>query len=186
MSLLITVAAAAEVANPLADTISLFISSVVSATVFSSTVTGLATYIVNRRNSRIVERKNAVDAESDIVARYREQASEERAQKESAVKTIRDLLSESKDQVAALKGTVETLTKTITLLENLTTSQNDMISRLTHDRNRTQEALERAEARIVTQTEELRRRQKEITELLAQTRSREEAEKIVTDTFDIS
>lgn len=186
MNLILHVLAAVGEVDPVADVISVIITSVVSATVFSALITGFVTYLINRRNSRIVERKNAIDAESDIVTRYKEQASEERAQKESAVQTIKELLAESKEQVAALKSTVDTLTKTITLLENLTTSQNDMIVQLTQDRDRTQAALDRAEARILTQTEELRAKQQEIQELLEQTRTREEAARIVAETFNIT
>lgn len=169
-----------------ADVVSLVITSVVSATVFSAIITGLVQYLINRRNSRITERKNTQDAESDVVNRYKEQASEERAQKESAVKTIKELLSESKEQVLALKSTVETLTNTITLLENLTTSQNDMILQLTSDRDRTQAALDRAEARIEEQKTQLRAKQQEIQDLLERNHTREAAHRIVTETFNLA
>lgn len=169
-----------------ADVLSLVITSVVSATVFSALITGLVQFLINRRNSRVTERKNAVDAESDIVTRYKEQASEERAQKESAVATIKDLLSESKEQIAALKSTVETLNSTITLMKDVNSAQGGIITQLTEDRDRTAAALARAEGRIEQQQEQLRLKQEEIQELLSKSRTRAQAAKIVAETFNIS
>lgn len=169
-----------------ADIVSLVITAVVSATVFSALITGLVQFLINRRNSRITERRNAVDEESDVVNRYKEQAIEERAQKESAVKTIKELLSESKEQIAALKSTVETLNTTIALMKDLNAAQGDVIRQLTSDRDRTAAALARAEARVEAQKEQLRIKQDEITALLEQTRTREEAARIVAQTFNIS
>src|SRR5690349_5893564 len=148
-------AAAGEV-TPAADVVQLVITAVVSATVFSALITGLVQFLINRRNSRVTERKNAVDEESDIVTRYKEQAMEERAQKESAVKTIKELLDESKEQIQALKGTVDTLNNTIALMKDLNAAQGTVIQQLTDDRDRTQAALERAEARVEAQKEQLR------------------------------
>lgn len=182
---LLLFAEAAE-SSPLAEIVPILTGAVLSATVFSALITGFVTFLVNSRNSRITERKNTTDAESDVVVRYKEAASEERQQKESAVKTIKELLAESREQVSALKSTVATLTNTITLMESLTTSQNDMIVQLTVDRDRTQAALERAEARILIQKDELKRKQEEITELLSNTRAREEAERIVAESFNLT
>lgn len=172
--------------NFAADVVSLVITTVVSATVFSALITGLVQYLINRRNSRITERKNTVDAESDLVARYKDAASEERAQKESAVSTIKELLQDSREQVTVLKGTVETLKATIKLLESLNVAQGDMINQLTADRDRTQLALDRAEVRVEEQKEQLRMKQNEIEELIAVTNSRQEAARIVAETFDSS
>lgn len=178
--------AALEEASSAADVVSLVITSVVSATVFSALITGLVQFLINRRNSRITERKNSVDAESDLVARYKDAASEERLQKESAVRTIKELLSDSKEQIAALKSTVDTLTNTIKLMESLAISQKDVISQLTEDRDRTQVALERAEARVQEQREQLRQKQEEIQALFEQTRTRADAARIAAESFDIS
>jgi len=178
--------AAAGETSTAADVVQLVITAVVSATVFSALITGLVQFLINRRNSRVTERKNAVDEESDIVTRYKEQAIEERLQKESAVNMIKELLTESKEQVAALKGTVDSLNNTIALMKDLNTAQSDIIQQLTNDRDRQAAALERAEARITAQKEELRRKQQEIEDLLANTRTREEAARIVNETFDIA
>lgn len=172
--------------NPAADVVSIVITSVVSATVFSAIITGLVQYLINRRNSRITERKNSQDAESDVVNRYKEQAAEERAAKESAVRTIKELLADSRDQVEVLKSTVATLTSTIKMLENLSASQVDMIKQLTDDRDRTRAALKRAETRVQEQKDQLATKQQEIQNLIARTRGREEAARIVSETFDIS
>lgn len=178
--------AAGPETTPAGDVVGTIIASVLSATVITGVFTGLITFLINRRNSRITERKNAFDAGSDIVVRYKEAAAEERAQKASAVATIKDLLAESKEQVEALKSTVETLTRTISILENLTTSQRDMIAQLTSDRDRAQAALSRAEARIIAQKEQLQQKQEEIRVLLAQTRTRDEAERIVSESFNLT
>jgi cell division protein FtsL len=168
-----------------ADVVSLVITAVVSATVFSALITGLVQFLINRRNSRITERKNTVDEHSDLIVRYKEQASEERVQKESAVKTIKELLADSREQVIVLKSTVDTLTKTIELLESLSAAQSDVIKQLTEDRDRTKEALERAEARVLEQRDQLRLKQQEITTLLGQTISKQQAARILAESFDI-
>lgn len=178
-------AAATTGGDEASNIVSLIVTTVVSATVFSSLITGFIQYLNNRRNSRVTERRNAVDEESDVVTRYREQAVEERLQKESAVKTIKELLSESKEQITALKGTVETLNNTIALMKDLNAAQGTVIQQLTNDRDRTAAALERAEARVEAQKEELRKKQEEIVNLLEQSRTREEAARIVTETFGI-
>jgi chromosome segregation ATPase len=169
-----------------ADIVSLVITAVVSATVFSALITGLIQYLINRRNSRITERKNTVDAESDLVTRYKEAAAEERAAKSSAVETIKLLLAESKEGIETLKGTVKTLNDTIALLKDVNAAQGDVIKQLTADRDRTQAALERAEARVQDQMEQLRIKQNEIEDLLAGSRTRAEAARIVSESFDIS
>ncbi|QIG57840.1 hypothetical protein SEA_PAULODIABOLI_106 [Microbacterium phage PauloDiaboli] len=169
-----------------ADIVSLVITAVVSATVFSALITGLIQFLINRRNSRITERKNTVDAESDLVTRYKEAAAEERAAKSSAVETIKMLLAESKEGIETLKSTVATLNSTIELLKDVNAAQGDVIKQLTADRDRTQAALERAEARVLDQVEQLRLKQNEIESLIAESHTREQAARIVSQTFDIS
>lgn len=186
MLLALRILAAAGEVSPAADVVSLIITSVVSATVFSALITGLIQYLINRRNSRITERKNTLDAESDVVNRYKEQAKEERDAKESAIRVIQDLLSESKEQVAALKSTVETLNNTIALMKDVNAAQGDIITQLTQDRDRTQAALTRAEARIETQEQQLRAKQAEIVTLLERTRTHEAAERVVAQTFNLT
>lgn len=168
-----------------ADVVSLIITTVVSATVFSALITGLVQFLINRRNSRVTERKNAVDAESDLVSRYKEAAAEERAAKSSAVETIKMLLAESKENIATLKSTVATLNDTIALLKDVNAAQGTVIAQLTADRDRTQAALERAEIRVADQVEQLRVKQQEIEDLLAASRSRQEAARIVAESFNI-
>lgn len=169
-----------------ADIVSLVITAVVSATVFSALITGLIQYLINRRNSRITERKNTVDAESDLVSRYKEAAAEERAAKSSAVETIKMLLAEAKENIETLKSTVSTLNSTIEALKDVNAAQGDVIKQITADRDRTQAALERAEARVLDQIEQLRVKQHEIEDLIAGSRTRAEAAQIVAETFDIS
>ncbi|UVG35140.1 hypothetical protein SEA_CECE_89 [Microbacterium phage Cece] len=178
-------AAAAE-AGPDADLISLLVTAGISASVFGALISGLVTFLINRRNARITERRDAQGAENDVVSRYREAAAEERAQKESAVSTIKELLTDSREQVTVLKATVDTLTNTIRLLENLSATQGDVITQLTEDRDRTKAALDRAEARVIEQRDQLHAKQEEIENLLARSRSREAAAQIVAETFDIS
>ena len=184
LNALLFLAAATEGGAP-TDVISMIITSVVSATVFSALITGLVQFLMNRRNSRVTERKNAVDEESDLVSRYKEAAGEERAAKESAVRTIKELLENSQEQIVSLKGTVETLNNTIQLLENLAVTQKDVIAQLTSDRDRTQAALDRAEERIKEQTDELIQKQKEIQKLYEQSRVKVTEAKKVIETFDI-
>lgn len=173
-------AAVAPTNDPLSNLIGLIVTATISAGVLGTAIGGFVQYLINRRNSRITERKNAVDAESDLVARYKEAAAEERAQKESAVRTVRELLAASEEQVQTLKDTVSTLNNTIDLMSRLTDSQQDVILKLTADRDKTQIALERAEARIEQQKNELIQRQREILEL---TRGKEEAARIVAETL---
>lgn len=180
---LLVLAAAAE-GGATTDVVSMIITSVVSATVFSALITGLVQFLMNRRNSRVTERKNAVDEESDLVSRYKEAASEERAAKESAVRTIKELLENSQEQIVSLKGTVETLNNTIKLMETLAVSQKSVIDQLTSDRDRTQAALDRAEDRIREQTEELIQKQKEIQSLYEQSRLKVSEARSVIETFD--
>lgn len=158
---------------PLVDTVpeepqnllSLIVGTVVSSVVVASLITGLIQFLINRRNSRIIERKNSLDAESDLVARYKEAAAEERAQKASAVQTVKDLLSIAEDQVTSLKSTVLALTTTIDNLHKMATIQVGIIEALTIERDRSASALEKAQGQIEKQKMELLRHQHEILEL---------------------
>ena len=147
------------------DIVQVVITSIISATVFAAFITGLVQYLINRRNSRITERKNTIDAESDIITRYKEAASEERAQKESAVETVKNLLSIAESQVESLKSTVVTLNGSIDLMTKMASAQQEVIDQLTFDRDRTKIALERAVTQIDKQKEDLIRHQQEILEL---------------------
>jgi len=162
-------AAAGDANAAAADVVSLVITSVVSATVFSALITGLVQFLINRRNSRITERKNTSDAESDLVRQYRDAAADERAAKESAIKTLRELHDDTKEQVLALRSTVDTLNATIVTLKDLNASQDDIIVRLTEDRDRTIAALNRAETRIQQQEVILSSKQQEINDLIVLT-----------------
>lgn len=186
LALLLQLATDPPESNLAADIVSLVITAVVSTAVFSALITGLIQYLINRRNSRITERKNTVDAESDLVTRYKEAAAEERAAKSSAVETIKMLLAESKESIQTMKDTVVTLTNTIELLKDVNAAQGDVIKQITADRDRTQAALLRAEARVLDQMEQLRIKQQEITDLVASSRSKAEAAQIVAESFNIA
>lgn len=161
--------------------ISLFITAIISASVFAAIITGIVQFLINRRNSRITERKNDVDAESSLIGRYKEAAAEERAQKESAVQTVKNLLSIAEEQVNSLKGTVTALTTTIDNLNKMATTQIDIIDALTTERDRSMVALEKAQHQIDEQKEELLRHQREILEL---TYPKAEVDKMVKDATD--
>jgi chromosome segregation ATPase len=165
MNLLHTIIFTATAADPQVDVAGLIVTSVVSATVVSALIGGIIQYFINRRNSRVTERKNAVDAESDLVVRYKEAASEERAQKESAVETVKNLLGIAEAQVDSLKSTIITLNTSIDLMTKMANAQQEVIDHLTFDRDRTKIALERAVDQIEAQKAELLRHQKQILEL---------------------
>lgn len=159
------VSQAAEQAPPEPNIVGIIITAVASASVFAALITGLVQYLVNRRNSRITERKNTVDAESDLVTRYKEAAAEERAAKESAVQTVRDLLSIAERQVESLKGTVAALNGLIENLNLAANAQQEIIDSLTAERDRSQAALSQALTQIEDQKNQLLRHQQEILEL---------------------
>jgi chromosome segregation ATPase len=152
-------------ASPQTDIVQVIITSIISTAVFAAFITGLVQYLINRRNSRITERKNTIDAESDIITRYKEAAAEERAQKESAVQTVKNLLSIAESQVESLKSTVVTLNASIDLMTKMANAQQEVIDQLTFDRDRTKIALERAVTQIDQQKQDLIRHQQEILEL---------------------
>lgn len=145
--------------------LTLVLTTGISATVIASLITGLIQFIINRRNSRIVENKNTTDAEGDLVTRYREAAAEERAQKESAVETIRALLAISEDQIDSLKSTVDSLTQTIAVMRDAAGAQKSLIDQIIADRDRIKASYENAQLKVDQQREELIRTQREILEL---------------------
>jgi hypothetical protein len=162
---LVMLAAATPPAQGGTDLFNVIITSIISTAVIGAIITGLVQYFINRRNSRVTERKNTVDAESDIIIRYKEAAAEERAQKESAVQTVRNLLAIAEEQVISLKSTVVALNATITNLNTMANAQVDIIETLTTERDRSVTALSTAETQIAAQKAELVRFQQEILEL---------------------
>lgn len=156
----VVVAASAMPAEP--NMLTTIIGAVFSSVVFSAIITAVFTYVSNRRNARIQERKNDLDAEGGLVSRYKEAAAEERAQKESAIQTVRDLLKIAEEQVTSLKDTITTLNSTIGIMRQAADDQREIITRLTSDRDRTQDALDRATKEIDKQREQLIKHQHEI------------------------
>lgn len=157
-------AMAVEPVNP-EDIVSIVITSIISASVLTAIVTGAFQFFINRRNSRISERKNTTDAENDLVTRYREAAAEERSQKESAVQTIKNLLQMTEGQILTLKSTIEVLNATIDTMKKMADAQQDIIDQLTDDRDRIEEQLRVAQEEIEAQKQLLIKHQEEILEL---------------------
>ena len=145
--------------------IGLLFTAGISAGVLGAIITGVVQYLINRRNSRILERRNAVDAESDLVSRYREAAAEERTQKESAIQTIGKLLAIAETQIVSLKATVDSLTNTIRSMNEASDAQRTLIEQLKQDRDRVQDALDRALSEVEEQKLELLRNQRQILDL---------------------
>lgn len=158
-------AAAAVEPEPAISLFSVILTAILSSTVVGAIVGGVFGYLNNKRNARIAERKNDLDAEAGLVGRYKEAAAEERAQKESAIQTVNNLLAIAERQVQSLKDTVDTLTDTINAMTTASNAQQQFIERLTEDRDRTQQALSSALLEIDRQKEELLRRQREILEM---------------------
>lgn len=177
------IAAAATETGGATDVVSVVITSVVSATVFSALITSFVQFLISRRTARIAERKDAIDAESDLITRYKEAAAEERVQKASAIDTIKELLAASNQQVDSLSATVDAMTSTITMLEKLTLSQSDMIITLTADRDRAKAALVSAEALVESQKEQLKIKQAELQAVLERTRNSTDAARIAAETL---
>lgn len=174
--------AAADAPDQAGNLVAQLFTNVITTGVIAALITAGVQFFMGRRNARIQERKNAVDAESDIVSRYKEQAAEERLQKESAVKTIRDLLAASEAQVQSLKDTVVALNDTIDLMSRVSDSQKDIIKRLEVERDRMEEQRIVAEKLRDEKIEELRQAQIEI---LALTRSTKEAERQTNDALGL-
>lgn len=183
MILALLYAAAAETPpDEAGNFIATLFTQVITTGVIAALITTAAQVILGRRNARIQERKNAIDAESDLVTRYKDAATEERAAKESAVRTIKELLSASEATVASLKSTVVALNETIELMNKLTDSQKDIIIRLESERDRLDAERIAAEKLRDEKIEELHKAQVAILEL---TRSHGEAERQARDTFGI-
>ena len=147
------------------DIVSLVITTIISASVFAALVTGITQYLINRRNSRIAERKNSVDIESDHIRRYKEQAIEERNAKESAVTTVKNVLTIVEQQVESLKNTISTLNQTIEIMSHAANAQQDIIDQLTTQRDRQESALARAQQEVELQRSEVSRLQREILDI---------------------
>jgi chromosome segregation ATPase len=140
-------------------------SVLISATVLAAAISALVAWLNNRRNARIQERKNAADEGSDLVSRYKEAASEERAAKESAVRTVQNLLDISQQQVTSLQSTVGRLNDTIMTLQRSTESQQVLIDAITEERDRLQQEQEHLQQQIDEKRQELLSAQQEILEL---------------------
>jgi uncharacterized protein YoxC len=145
--------------------IGLFVSALISAGVLSAAIAGLVAYLNNRRNARIAERKNTADEDNDLVTRYQTMATEERSAKESAVKTVRELLAIAEAQIASLQGTITRLTETITVLQHSAQSQQDLIDSITAERDRLKHEQEKLQHDIDAKSKELLNKQAEILEL---------------------
>lgn len=183
MILALLYAAAAETPpDEAGNFVATLFTQVITTGVIAALITTLAQLIIGRRNARIQERKNAIDAESDLVARYKDAASEERAAKESAVRTIKDLLAASEVQVASLKSTVVALNETIQQMNSISDSQKGIILRLETERDRLDAERITAERLRDEKIEELRKAQIEILEL---SRTHNEAKRQANETFGI-
>lgn len=147
--------AIADPATPDQDIVSLLVGTIISTSVISALITAVAQYLINRKLSRVQERKNVVDEESDIVSRYKEAAVEERSQKESAVRTIQQLLDLAEKQVTSLRETINTLNALITTLNSAVNTQQDIIDSLTDERDRSSATLITALAQIEEQKTQL-------------------------------
>lgn len=155
----------AAVAEEQPEIIGLLVSVLISAGVFSALIAGLVAYLNNRRNARIAERKNVADEDNDLVTRYQTMATEERSAKESAVKTVRELLAIAEAQIASLQGTITRLTETIGVLQHSAQSQQDLIDSITRERDRLQVEQEKLQHDIDDKARELLTAQAEILEL---------------------
>lgn len=155
----------AAVAEEQPEIIGLLVSVLISAGVFSALIAGLVAYLNNRRNARIAERRNTADEDNDLVTRYQTMATEERSAKESAVKTVRELLAIAEAQIASLQGTITRLTETISVLQHSAQSQQDLIAAITKERDRLQVEQEKLQHDIDDKARELLSKQAEILEL---------------------
>lgn len=183
MILALLYAAAAETPpDEAGNFVATLFTQVITTGVIAALITTASQVILGRRNSRIQERKNAIDAESDLVARYKDAATEERSAKESAVRTIKELLSASEATVVSLKSTVIALNETIEMMSRVSDSQKDIIVRLETERDRLDAERVTAEKLRDEKIDELREAQVAILEL---TRSHGEADRRARETFGI-
>lgn len=161
-SIVFLAAAATTDPAPEVTILGVVLTSVLSTTVIGALIAGIFGYINNKRNARIAERRNDLDANEGLIGRYKEAAAEERAQKESALETVNNMLTIAQGQAEALRGTVATLNLTIQSMKQAADAQQDLIDTLTKDRDRIEASLATAMAEIERQKDELIRRQKEI------------------------
>lgn len=94
----------------------------------SNVLAAIVGALVSLRVSKRTGDREEVDA---VVDRYREQAAEERAQKESAVSTVQKLLALAEQQIVSLKDTITHLTATIEAMAMAGDSQQATITALT-------------------------------------------------------
>lgn len=141
------------------------IGILLTSTVLAAAVTAVVNWLINRRNSRIAERRNAVDESSDLVDRYKEAAAEERAAKDSAVSTVQTLLGIAQGQIDGLKDTIARLTAIIESLQISAATQVELIQGITDERDHLQVQLVAAVKLIDDQKAELLQRQHQILEL---------------------
>lgn len=145
--------------------VGLITSTLLSAVVIAAAISAVVAWVNNRRNARIQERKNNADEGNDIVARYKEAAAEERAAKESAVRTVQNLLDISQAQVTSLQSTVGRLNDTIVTLQRSAESQQGLIEDITRERDRLQQDQANLQKLIDEKRDELLKAQQEILEL---------------------
>ena len=145
--------------------VGLITSTLLSAVVIAAAISAVVAWINNRRNARIQERKNNADEGNDLVARYKEAAAEERSAKESAVRTVQNLLDISQAQVTSLQATVGRLNDTIVTLQRSADSQQGLIEDITRERDRLQQEQENLQKQIDEKRDELLKAQQEILEL---------------------
>lgn len=143
----------------------LSLSNLLSAAVIAAIVTGVVSYFNNRRNARVAERRNVQDEDNDIVTRYKDAAAEERSQKESAVKTVRELLAIAEQQIQILRTTIEQLTSTIGQLQKSAESQQQLIETVTAERDALAVKADELERELDVKRTELLRKQHEILEI---------------------
>ncbi len=150
----------AETASAAPDLGGTILGVLLSSAFISATVPAIINYFSNKRNAKVISKKNEVDADSSIIARYKEAAQEERNAKESAVAMVERMLKVAESQVDSLQITVERLqetvdrlTNTISVMSTTAESQKTLIDELTKDRDRVIQALEIAEQQLADQIE---------------------------------
>lgn len=158
------------------EIVTLVVTGVLSSGAIAAAVAGTFQYVNNRRNARIQEARNVDEADDKMVTRYKEMAAEERAQKESAVESIKALLSLAESQIVSLKDTIARLTNTIEILNQSHEQQAEVISAVTAERSRLEEKLKTAEEQLAAEKAKLLSTQME---LLSATASREAVNQII-------
>lgn len=144
---------------------SLILTSTLVAGVTTAVVTGVFQFLGTRRLARVTERKNDDDADSSLVARYKDAAAEERAQKNSAVDTIQKLLAIAEHQIVSLKDTVDRLTQTIRIMSESAGTQQGILEQVIDERDRLADLLASAQHDLAEQRSILITSQREVHEL---------------------